>query len=172
MIYQFLVDFNPIKPDAGLIIWTTIIFLLFWGLIGRFAFRPIAEALKIRSNDIQNALDEAKKAKEEMANLQAQNEQLLQKAREERAEMLKEAKETKNKIIAEAKEKAKADANKIVSDARQEIENQKKSALAEVKSEAGLIALNIAEQVIRKELKGDQEQVAFVNQLVSEINKN
>ncbi len=171
-MYLLLVDFNPIKPDAGLIIWTTIIFLLFWGLIGKYAFRPIAEGLKKRANDIQGALDEAKKAKEEMANLKAENDQLLQQAREERAAMLKEAKDTKNQIISEAKDRAKADANNIIADARQEIENLKKGALAEVKSEAGLIALNIAEQVIRKELKGKPEQEAFVNQLVSEISKN
>ena len=152
--------------------WTALIFLIFWGLIGKFAFRPIAEALKTRANDIQSALDEAKKAKEEMANLKAENDQLLQQAREERAAMLREAKETKNQIISEAKDKAKADANKIIADARQEIENQKKSALAEVKTEAGLIALNIAEQVLRKELKGNAEQEAFVNKLVGEISKN
>lgn len=171
-MYLFLVDFNPIKPDAGLIIWTTIIFLLFWGLIGKFAFRPIAEALKTRANDIQSALDEAKKAKEEMNNLKAENDLLLQQAREERAAMLRDAKDTKNQIISEAKDRAKSDANKIIADARQEIENQKKAALAEVKSEAGLIALNIAEQVLRKELKSDAEQQAFVNKLVSEISKN
>ena len=171
-MYLLLVDFNPIKPDAGLIMWTALIFLIFWGLIGKFAFKPIAEALKTRANDIQSALDEAKKAKEEMANLKAENDQLLQQAREERAAMLREAKETKNQIISEAKDKAKADANKIIADARQEIENQKKSALAEVKTEAGLIALNIAEQVLRKELKGNAEQEAFVNKLVGEISKN
>ncbi len=171
-MYLFLVSFDPIKPDAGLIFWTTLIFILFWVLIGKMAFKPIAEALKSRANDIQSALDEAKKAKEEMANLKAENDQLLQQAREERTQMLKEAKDTKNQIIAEAKEKAKANANKIVADARVEIENQKKAALAEVKDQAGLLALNIAEKVIKKELTGDPAQEAFVSQLISEISNN
>ena len=98
-----LMDFNPIKPDLGLIVWTTFIFALFWFLIGRTAFRPIANALKKREEDIQGALDEAKLAKEEMSNLKAANEKLLAEAREERSKMLKEAKETKNKMIADAK---------------------------------------------------------------------
>ena len=76
----FLADFNVIKPDFGLFFWSVIIFLLFWLIIGRFAFRPIAQALKKREDDIQNALDEAVKAREEMSKMQAQNEALFHHA--------------------------------------------------------------------------------------------
>ena len=120
-----LLLFAPFQPTPGLAIWSAVIFLIFWFMMSRLAFKPITQALKKREDDIQTALDEAKKAKEEMSNLKAENNQLLQQAREERAAMLNEAKETKNNIIAQAKEKAKADVNKIVSDARVEIENQK-----------------------------------------------
>lgn len=164
--------FAPFQPTPGLAIWSLVIFLLFWFIMKKLAFKPITEALKKREDDIQHALDEAKLAKEEMSNLKAENELLLQQAREERAAMLNEAKDTKNNIIAEAKERAKSDANRIVAEARHEIENQKKAALAEVKNKAGLMALEIAEKVIRKELRGDQAQQDFVAQLVDEINSN
>ena len=167
-----LADFSPIKPDLGLILWTTIIFCLFWWLMKKYAFGPIAEALIVRENDIQGALDEAKKAKEEMANMQAENEALLQKAREERAALLKEAKDTKNSIISEAKKKAKDEANKIVSEARTEIDNQKKAAIAEVKNQVGDMAIQIAEKILRNELKGDKDQEKFVTTLIKEINAN
>jgi len=167
-----LLLFAPFQPTPGLALWSLIIFLLFWFIMKKLAFKPIMEALKKREDDIQSALDEAKLAKEEMSNLKYENEQLLQQAREERAAMLNEAKDTKNNIIAEAKERAKSDANRIVADARQEIENQKKSALAEVKNKAGLMALEIAEKVIRKELQGDSAQEAFVSKLVDEISSN
>ena len=62
----FLADFSVIKPDPGLIFWTTLIFLLVWVLLGRMAFGPIQSALKKRENDIQSALDEAKKARDEL----------------------------------------------------------------------------------------------------------
>ena len=74
----YLLEFNPIKPDIGLIFWTSIIFLLFWFVIGRFAFRPIASALRKRESDIQDALDMATRAKEEMAVLKAENDKILQ----------------------------------------------------------------------------------------------
>ncbi len=167
-----LVDFSPIKPDLGLILWTTIIFGLFWGIIGKFAFRPIAEALKTRKNDIQAALDEAKKAHEEMQNLQVKNEQLLQEARGERTKLLNEAKETKNSIIKEAKTKAKEEASKIVESAQREIENQKNVAIEEVKKEVGTMAIDIAEKILRKNLQSDTEQQSFVKELVDQMSQN
>ena len=87
----YLISFDPIKPDLGLILWTTLIFVLFWLIIGKFSFKPIAEALKKRSTDIQDALDEAGKARAEMQNLNAENEKLLADARTERAKLMKVA---------------------------------------------------------------------------------
>jgi F-type H+-transporting ATPase subunit b len=167
-----LADFSVIRPEPGMLVWTTIIFLLFWFILGKLAFKPIGEALKTRENSIQSALDEAKKAREEMEQLKSENDQILAQAREERTQLLKEAKETKDAIISEAKSKAKEDAQKIVSSAMNEIENQKKVALEEVKNMAGMMAIEIAEKVIRKELKGNSEQEAFVNSLVKEIKLN
>ncbi len=168
MIY--LADFSVIKPDFGLFFWSCVIFTLFWLLIGRFAFRPIAHALKKREDDIQNALDESEKAREEMAKMKAENETLLAQAREERGKMLREAKETKEAIIKEAKEGAKEEAAKILDNARTEIENQKKQAITEVKNQAGLMAIEISERLIKEQLKEKESQKALVKKLVDEIN--
>lgn len=168
----FLADFSVIKPDPGLILWTSLIFLIVWGLLAKFAFRPIQEALKKREYDIQNALDEAKKAREEISNMQAENDRLLAEAREERANILKEAKSHKDSIINEAKSKAKEEAQKIVTAARQDIENQRMAVITDLKNQLGIMALEIAEQVIRKELKGDAEQEAYVKKLVDDVELN
>jgi F-type H+-transporting ATPase subunit b len=56
--------------------------------------------------------------------------------------------------------------------ARQEINNQKKAALTEVKNTAGKLALEVAERVIRQQLVGDAAQEAFANKLISEIELN
>jgi F-type H+-transporting ATPase subunit b len=168
----FLADFSVIKPDFGLIFWTTIIFLLFWTIIGKFGFRPIISALKKREEDIQNSLDEAKKARLEMANLKAENEELLIQAREERAMILKEAKVAKDKIIAEAKEKAKEEAKKIVETAKVQIENQKMAAITDLKNQVGIISIEIAEKLLQKELEKDPAMQAYVGGLVKDIKLN
>jgi F-type H+-transporting ATPase subunit b len=167
-----LLVFNPFQPSPGLAFWSLIIFVLFWVIMGKFAFKPIAEALAKRENDIQDAIDQAKKTREEMANMKSENEKILAQAREERAKILQEAKDIKAQMIAEAKEKAKEEASKIVANAMLDIENQKKAAITEVKNELGSLAIAIAEKVIRKELKSNPEQQQYVNTLVKDLNLN
>lgn len=127
MNFFFISEFTVARPGVGLLFWTLIIFCLFWALVGKFAFKPIKNALKKREGDIQSALDEAKKARAEMEKLNSDNQRLLNEAREERAKLLREAKDTGDKLITEARNKAKEEAQKIVVDARNEIENQKQS---------------------------------------------
>jgi len=168
----FLADFSVMKPDPGLIFWTFLIFLLVYVVLGRAAFRPIQKALKKREDDIQDSLDEAKKAREEMSQLQAQNEQLLKEAQEERAKILREAKDAKDSIIAEAKNEAKKEAQKIVADAKEQINNMRMETMTNIRNEVGTMAVDIAEKVLRNKLKGDQEQENLVNKLVDEIKFN
>ncbi len=168
----FLADFSVIKPEPGLLLWTTVIFGLFWFMMSRFAFKPIAESLKKREMDIQSSLDEAKKAREEMANLQAENEKLLAQAREERSQILKEAKEAKEDIIAEAKERANAEYKRKVESAIQDIENQKMAAMVALKNQAGQMAIEIAEKVLRKELADKKDQESYAKSLAESIKLN
>ncbi|RMF32669.1 MAG: ATP synthase F0 subunit B [Bacteroidetes bacterium] len=165
-----LADFSVIKPDFGLLFWTSVIFLLFWFLIGKLAFKPIANALKKREEDIQRSLDEAKRAREEMAKLKAENEELLAQAREERAKILKEAKEAAMAFEAEQREKTKEKMKKMLADAKEQIENQKMAAIVELKNEVGNMALEIAEKVIRQKLQGDKAQEELVKKLLEESN--
>jgi F-type H+-transporting ATPase subunit b len=168
----FLADFSVIKPEPGLLLWTVVIFLLFWFLMSRFAFKPIGEALKKREGDIQSALDEAKKAREEMSKLTAQNEKLMDQAREERSQILKEAKEAKDEIIAEAKERANAEYKRKVESALQDIENQKMAAMTELKNKSGQIAIEIAEKILRRELSNKSEQERYAQNLADQIKLN
>jgi F-type H+-transporting ATPase subunit b len=166
----FLADFSVIKPDFGLFFWSCIIFALFWIIVGKFAFRPIAHALKKREDDIQGALDESVRTRELMAKLKAENEALLVLAREERNRMLKEAKETGDGIVKEAREGAKSEASKILQQAKLEIENQKKQAITEVKNQAGILAIEITERLLKAELKDKESQKKLVANLVNDLN--
>ena len=168
----FLADFTVIRPEPGLIFWTTVVFALFWFMMSRFAFKPISSALKQRETDIQSALDEAKKARAEISNLKSENEALMAKAQEERSLILKEAKEVKDSIIAEAKEKAKEEARKIVTAAKENIENQRMAAVIDLKNQVGNIAIEIAEKLIDRDLKGQKEHEDFVKQLADDMKFN
>ena len=122
-----------------------------------------------RNTDIQEALDEAEKARIDMANLKVDNAKMIADAREEQAQIIADAKATKDQIVAEAKVKATEEAERIMANAKMEIESQKKVAISEVKNQSSLIALAIAERVIRKQLKGNEDQEALANELIKNI---
>lgn len=160
------------ESDPGLFIWMVAIFCLFWIVLYKFAFQPLKDTLGARNAEIQGALDEAAKAKAEMQNLKAENDRLLAEAKAEQAKILAEAKATRETIVEEAKAKAQEEANKIMESAKLEIENQKKSAIAEVKNESGLVALAIAEKVIKKQLAENADQNGLMDQLIDDIKLN
>lgn len=158
-----------LAPDLGLLVWTSIIFVIFWAMIIKFAYAPLKDSLNQRNSDIQEALDEAGKARLEMQNLKAENVKMVEAAKAEQAQILADANTTKENIIAEAKIKAQAAADRIVANAKLEIENQKKAAIAEVKNESSHIALTIAEKVIKRQLTGTDDQDNLTNELIKNI---
>ncbi|MFM8450088.1 MAG: F0F1 ATP synthase subunit B [Haliscomenobacter sp.] len=165
-------EFSPILPEFGIFFWTTLIFLIVWIGLGKFAFKPIQQALKQREEGIQHSLDEAKRAREEISQLQANNEQLLKQAQEERSLIIKEAKEAREAMIKEAREKAKEEAQKIVSAAKEDIEHMKLEVMTNVKNEVGAMAIAIAEKLLQRELEDKKNQQALAQKLVDDFKLN
>jgi F-type H+-transporting ATPase subunit b len=164
--------FSLVTPNPGLSIWALIIFLVLIFILGKYGFKPIANALKEREQHISDSLAQAEKARAEMALLTAKNEDLLNQAKEERNKILAEAREAAEKLKIDLLEKANAESMKKMADAFREIETQKNAAIVEIKNTVGQMALKIAEQVVRKELSTDAAQKEFVDKLVKETNLN
>ena len=161
-----------IKPAIGLIFWMLVTFSLLLFILGKYAWKPILGMLKERESTIADSLNQATKAREEMASLTAKNEDLLNQAKEERNKILHEAKEAAEKVKSGIMAKAQKEAEEKMQMAFREIDVQKKAAIAEVKNTVGLMALDIAEKVIRKELKTNKEQSDYVQKLANESNLN
>ncbi|MBS1669681.1 MAG: F0F1 ATP synthase subunit B [Bacteroidetes bacterium] len=159
-------------PEFGLLIWTLVAFLIVFFILAKFAWPAIVNGLKEREQGIADSLATAEKVKAEMAQLKSENEALLAQAREERAQMLKEARDTKDKIINEAKEHAKIEANKIISDAHVAIEQQKMSAITDVKNQVGKLVVEVSEKILRRELGNKAEQENYIKQLANEVKLN
>lgn len=161
-----------ITPDLGLIFWTGLTFIILMLVLTKFVWKPIMGVVNKREENIQEALDMAKKTKAEMEKLQTQNANLLKEARIERDEMIKEAKETTVQMIEGAKAKAKEEADKIVENARVSIEAEKTAAMAELRKDVAGIALEIAEKIIREELSSDEKQRKLAQSFADDINLN
>ncbi|MBC8053387.1 MAG: F0F1 ATP synthase subunit B [Sphingobacteriaceae bacterium] len=164
---------NPlVSPDPGLFIWSTVAFLLLFFLLSKFAWKPIVKALDERERSIEDALAKAEMAKQEMAKLTSENEQLLKLARAERDEMLKEARILKDKIVGEAKDAAQLEGAKMLEKAQQEISSQKAAAVAEIKGKVAELSIQIAEKVLRQQMADKSKQEALVSDLLKDVKLN
>ncbi|MEO5787524.1 MAG: F0F1 ATP synthase subunit B [Gelidibacter sp.] len=161
-----------ITPGLGLVFWSLITFFILLVILKKFAWKPILGAIDERENGIKNALKAADNARREMENLKADNERILNEARAEREAMLKDAREIKNKMVSDAKEEAQDQASKIIAQAQEAIENEKRSALAELKNHVANLSIEIAEKVVRQELGSKDKQLQLVESMLSEATLN
>lgn len=161
-----------IQPGIGLIFWMTISFGILLFILGKFAWPVITKALKDREASIADALKAAEKARQEMEALQADNEKLVQQAREERDAILAEARKLKDKIVDEAKDKAKEEATRIAESALESIENEKRAAIVDLKNQVAGLSLEIAERILKEELKDKKKHEELISRLVNEVKFN
>ncbi|MEO6314211.1 MAG: F0F1 ATP synthase subunit B [Chitinophagaceae bacterium] len=159
-------------PEFGLLIWTLLAFLVVFFVLKKFAWPAIVKGLADREKSIADALSTAEKVKLEMMQLKSDNEELLVKAREERAALIKDAKEMSDKMVTEAKEKARTEYDRIVADAQSAITQQKMAAITDLKNQVGNLVIEVAEKVLRRELGNKTEQQKYIKDLADEIKLN
>lgn len=161
-----------VTPSIGLIFWQTVTFLLVLFLLSKFAWKPIMASLRQREDSIESALRMADQAKLEMQALKADNEKLLQEARVERDRILREASEAGKALVEQAKNKANEEGSRMIENARMAINNEKQAALTEMKNLAGSLSIEIAERILKHELKDPAAQQALVTEYIKEVNLN
>ena len=157
-------DFSP-----GLFFMQIVILIILLFLMAKFAWKPILKSLDERESGIEDALAAAENARKEMQNLQADNAKLVKEARAEREAMMKEAREISDKMIATAKEEAKEVTSTLIEKAQASIQQEKQSALAELKKNVAELSISIAQSVIKKELSNKEDQLALVEGILKEV---
>ena len=161
-----------VNPGIGLIFWMTVAFVAILYILGKFAWKPILKALKERETSIDEALHAADKARDEMKQLQFSNEQLLKEAKNERDAILAQARKIKDSIIEESKVKAHEEANRIFLSAKESIENEKMSAIIDLKNQIGELALEVARKILIRELSEPKKQEEYIQQLIKDVKFN
>ena len=159
---------NLVTPDTGLLFWMVVIFGLVFFLLWKFGFPIITEMVEKRNATIEKSLKDAKAVEAQMSAMLEEHAQMLEDARKEQAQILREAADTRSKLIADAKEQAREEAAKILADARSEIAAEKEAALRDVRKEVAVLSVSIAEKILRKELADEGEQKEYIDRMVDE----
>ena len=154
--------------SLGLFFWQTLIFVGLIFLLKKYAWKPILSAVNEREASIKDALEAAKEARSEMESLQSDNQRILKEARAQKEALLKEARTIRSEMINTAKVEAQSEANKILSQAQEAIQNEKRTAVNELKDHISSIALDIATKVLQNELESKDKQMQLVSKLLQD----
>ena len=154
--------------SLGLFFWQTLIFVGLIFLLKKYAWKPILSAVNEREASIKDALEAAKEARSEMESLQSDNQRILNEARAQKEALLKEARTIRSEMINTAKVEAQSEATKILSQAQEAIQNEKRTAVNELKDQVSSIALDIATKVLQNELESKDKQMQLVSKLLQD----
>jgi F-type H+-transporting ATPase subunit b len=139
-----------VQPDPGLFVWTILTFLILAALLAKFAWRPLLEALDLRQRTIAGALDDARKAREELERVQQQGAAMLAQARRDADQIVSLARADADRFREEMKVQATEQAAGIVERAQREIQRETTRALSQLRQEAVNLSFSIASKVLQR----------------------
>lgn len=159
-------------PDTGLIIWMFVAFAVLFFILWKFAWPSIMKGIDNRANFIDQGVEYARDAKAQLDGARQQADEILSQARRQQADMLREADKMKSEIVEEARKAAQVEASKVMEQAQISIAQARKEAEQSLKQEVGTFALEIAQKVVKTQLKDQKSQAQLVDSLMNEMAKN
>lgn len=158
-----------LTPDSGLIFWMLIAFGVVFFVLAKYGWPVITKMIDSRKQYIDESLENARKANEKLAQLQEETAQMLKQAQEQQSKILAEAVEMRNQIVEKAKTEATNEGQKLLQEAKQQIAQEKESAIRDIRREVGVLSVEIAEKVLRQNLQNDDDQMAMIDRMLDEI---
>ena len=158
-----------LTPDPGLLFWMLLAFLVVFWVLAKYGFPAIINMVVERNKYIDESLRKAHEAQERLANIEKEGESILQEAREKQAQILKEAAHTRDAIVEKAQEKARAEGARLMEEAKTAIEQEKKAAIADIRAQVAALSVDIAEKVLRTNLKDDKSQMDLIDRMLDEV---
>jgi F-type H+-transporting ATPase subunit b len=150
---------NPlVQPDPGLFIWTILTFLVLLGLLAKFAWRPLLEALERRQATIARALEDAQRARQELERLQRESAQMMQQARVEAEAIISRSRSDAEALREELKQKSRAEAAAIVKNAERQIQMETARAVQQIRGEAVDLSVAIASKILKRQVSKEDHE--------------
>lgn len=159
-------------PDFGLVFWMFVAFLILFLALAKWGWPVILKNMDKRADTIDKGVEYAQEAKYQLDHAREEAQKFMEEAQAKQAEMLRDAAKMKSQIIEEAKQQAGVEAQKVMDAAKVSIEQSRKEAELQFRNEVSKFSIEIAEKMVRNQMKNDEAQVKFVDKLLDEIEKN
>jgi F-type H+-transporting ATPase subunit b len=159
-------------PNLGTIIWVSIVFIIVYYILSKFAWKPLMNALEKREQSVESSLSAASEADKKLQNLKNEQEAIISAARQEKEKILKAGIEQRDNIIATAKDTASAEAKKMLEEARENIAREREAALVDMKNQIATLSIEIATKVVHADMDDEKRHEKLVDELIKDIDLN
>ncbi|MCI0745866.1 MAG: F0F1 ATP synthase subunit B [Verrucomicrobia subdivision 3 bacterium] len=127
-------------------------------ILWKFAYRPVLTMLEQRRQRVAEAMQNAEKAKEELAKADSARQEIMNQANQQAAKLIEEARAAAARVQEQETQKAIAAAKDIVEKAQQATEAEHARMLAELRREVGRLVVNTTGKVIGRTLTPDDQK--------------
>lgn len=156
-------------PSSGLLFWMTLVFCIVAFIVCKFGFPAIINLVNERKAYIDESLRKAHEANERLSNIQKEGESVMQKAREQQAQLLKEATATRDNIVEKAQEKAREEGSRLIAEAKTEIAVEKANAVRDIRGQVAELSVMVAEKILREQLSNETKQMELIDRLLDNV---
>jgi F-type H+-transporting ATPase subunit b len=157
-----------LTPNGGLMFWTFVVFIVLLVVLGRFVFPKITAAVEAREKALEDAIEGAKRDREEAGRLLAEQQRQIEAARQDAQKIIVEGRQIGEKVRAQMVEETHQQQQQMLERARAEIQREKEQAVADLRREAIELAIAGAGKVIERNLD-DQANRKIVESFLSSI---
>lgn len=158
-----------LQPESGLLFWMTLAFASVFLVVAKFGFPVILRALDERKEFIDNSLNAAREAQQQLASIEAKSEAILTDAENQRTEMLRQMADERTRLLAQTHEEVESERQRLLQQTRTEAEAERQQLLQEAQQQVSLLAIAVAERMLRCNLENREEQSALAQRILNEM---
>lgn len=157
---MLLASADPLAFNWLPFLTTIVVFLVVVVALGAFVWPKILKGLEERNEKILGEIASAEAARAAAAAKQKEFEQKLAEALEQSAKMIREAKSEAVRLGDELRSKSEAELAERARRASDEIDNARRTAVAELEAHAATLAVSIAGRILQREITpSDQKRM-------------
>jgi F-type H+-transporting ATPase subunit b len=137
---------------SSLIFWEVVSFGILLFILYKFAFPGILSVLEEREKKIKDSLDQAERHRSEAERKLKEYEVKLAGAARDAEGVLAAAKERAQRLMEENEQRLTTEAERIKGDATREIDQERRKAIQDIRTQTTDLALMVAEKVVQRSL--------------------
>jgi len=143
---------GPLSINAGLMIWTVLIFVIVLAALYKFAWPNILGAVERREEHIRDLLAQAEQDRAAAAAAAEENRRILEETRGRVQEALAESRTQTERMRADLLAEARREQQEMLERARRDIAAEREVALDSVRRDAVELAMRAAEKLVSRTL--------------------